>query len=171
MNSMHPTQTSEQLGVSNLKMVMRGLLIRCPACGHGNTHHRYFKMRPECPTCTLKFERIFGHSLGYIGLNTIVTFTATFLVILIGSLLTYQNEGGIPGLPLFLAALVTAVILPTLFLPVTHTLWTAFDLIWRPLKPGEIDPRFIKVDPEAGAWFDPSSPDTSDTSDTSDTPE
>lgn len=152
MASKKPIQTSEQLGVSNIKMCFRGLFVRCPACGGGKTHEKIFTMREECPTCTLKFERIFGHSLGYIGLNTIVSFTATFFVILIGAIFTYDSAGGIPTWPLIGAALVTAVILPIVFLPAAHTLWTAFDLIWRPLKPGEIDPRFIKVDPEVGAW-------------------
>lgn len=131
-------------------MVIRGLFVRCPACGGGKVHNRVFKMKATCPTCTLKFERIFGHSLGYVGLNTIVTFTATFFVILIGSILTYQD--GIKVGPLIAATLCTTIILPILFLPTAHTLWTAFDLIWRPLEPGEIDPRFIKIDPEGGAW-------------------
>ena len=41
---------------------------------------------------------------------------------------------------------------PILFAPGSRTTWTAIDLIMRPLTPGEIDPRFIKVDPEAGPW-------------------
>lgn len=147
-----PIQTSEQLGVSNVKMCIRGLFVRCPACGGGHTHTRYYKMQDECPTCTLKFERIFGHSLGYIGLNTIVSFTATFFVVLIGSIISYYRTGDIPAGPLIGAAVATAALLPIIFLPVAHTLWTAFDLIWRPLRPGEIDPRFIKVDPEVGPW-------------------
>jgi uncharacterized protein (DUF983 family) len=146
-----PIQTSEQLGVSNARMLWRGLLRRCPACAERHTHASWFTMLPECPQCSLKFERIFGHSLGYIGLNTVVTFTATFFVILIGSLITRPD---IAVVPLILAALVTAVGLPLAFVPSAHTTWTAIDLIARPLEPGEIDPRFVKVDPEAGAWLD-----------------
>ena len=43
---------------------------------------------------------------------------------------------------------VTAVVGPLLFFPSSRMMWTALDLLMRPLGPGEIDPRFVKVDPE-----------------------
>lgn len=144
-----PVQTSTQLGVSNTKMLWRGLIRHCPACGCSDTHSSYATMRDECPECSLKFERIFGHSIGYIGLNTVVTFSVTFMVLLVGSILTRPD---IPVVPLAIATVLSAVVLPTLFLPSAHTMWTAIDLAIRPLTPGEIDPRFVKVDPVAGEW-------------------
>ena len=111
-----PVQTSTQLGVSNTRMLWRGLITCCPACGGRRTHRRYATMLDSCPQCSLRFERIFGHSLGYIGLNTIVTFSATFLVLLVGAIIT-QPE--IPVAPLLVASLATAGILPVLFLPAT----------------------------------------------------
>lgn len=106
-------------------------------------------MLDECPQCSLKFERIFGHSIGYIGLNTVVTFGVTFVVLLVGSIATRPD---IPVVPLLIATVFSAGVLPILFLPSAHTMWTAIDLIARPLTPGEIDPRFVVVDPEVGAW-------------------
>lgn len=144
-----PVQTSTQLGISNTKMLWRGFLRRCPACGGRKTHSSYTTMLNECPQCSLKFERIFGHSIGYIGLNTVVTFAATFAVLLVGSIATKPD---IPVVPLLLATLFTAGVLPVLFLPSAHTMWTAIDLAVRPLTPGEIDPRFIEVDPVVGSW-------------------
>lgn len=144
-------QTSEQLDVSNVRMLWRGLIRRCPACGGRPTHSSYATMLARCPQCDLRYERIFGHSLGYIGLNTVVTFGATFLVLLVGSIATLPD---IPVVPLIVAILVTSVVLPVVFLPSAHTMWTAIDLIARPLEPGEIDPRFVRVDPEAGKWRD-----------------
>lgn len=146
-----PVQTSEQLDVSNARMLWRGFLRRCPACGGRPTHSSYATMLSRCPQCDLRYERIFGHSLGYIGLNTVVTFAATFVVLLVGSLLTFPD---IPVVPLIVAIVTTSVGLPALFLPSAHTMWTAIDLIARPLEPGEIDPRFVRVDPEAGKWRD-----------------
>lgn len=144
-----PVQTSTQLGVSNSKMMWRGFLRRCPACGGRPTHSSYATMLEECPQCSLKFERIIGHSLGYIGLNTVVTFSVTFAVLLVGSIVTQPN---IPVVALLIATVGSAVLLPLAFLPSAHTMWTAMDLAMRPLTPGEIDPRFIVVDPEVGAW-------------------
>lgn len=146
-----PVQTSEQLQVSNTRMLWRGFLRRCPACGGKPTHSSYATMLARCPTCDLRYERIFGHSLGYIGLNTVVTFSVTFIVLLVGSLLTFPD---IAVVPLLIAMGVTTLVLPVLFLPSAHTMWTAVDLIARPLAPGEIDPRFIEVDPEVGRWDD-----------------
>ena len=118
--------------------------VRCKACWTS-----YGGELKECPQCSLRFERIFGHSLGYIGLNTVVTFAATFLVLLVGSIATQPD---IPVVPLLIATVVSAGVLPVVFLPSAHTTWTAIDLIMRPLTPGEIDPRFIKVDPVVGSW-------------------
>jgi len=146
-----PVPTSEQLGVSNTRMLWRGFLRRCPACGNRTTHSSYATMLPECPQCALKFERIVGHSIGYIGLNTVVTFAVTFAVLLVGSVATQPD---IPVVPMLIATLLSAVVLPIVFLPSAHTMWTAIDLAIRPLTPGEIDPRFIRVDPELGSWTD-----------------
>ena len=74
-----------------------------------------------------------------------VTFTATFVVLLVGAITLRPH---IPFWPLVALALVPAGILPVVFLPSSHTLWTAIDLMMRPLTSGEIDPRFIVVDPE-----------------------
>ena len=144
-----PVPTSEQLGVSNSRMLWRGLLRQCPACATRDAHVSYTTMRSECPECSLKFERIFGHSLGYIGLNVTVTFTLTFLVLLVGAIITQPD---IPIWPMVGLMVLSAVVFPAVFLPSAHTMWTAIDMIARPLEPGEIDPRYIEVDPEAGDW-------------------
>lgn len=136
--------TCAQLGVSNSRMLWRGILQRCPACGAGQTHRRWFHFIERCATCDLRFERIEGHSIGYIGLNTIVTFTTTFIVLL-G--LTIASHPHVTAMPLVIGSVASALVLPVLFLPSSHTLWTAIDLIFRPLKADEIDPRFVVIDP------------------------
>jgi len=140
---MDPT-TSVQLDCTPTRLVLRGLFHRCPVCGHGGVIVRWFGIVDRCPTCSFKFERVDGQMVGYIGLNTIVCFTATFLVLIVGSVLMVPD---IQPVPLVLAALVPAGLGPVLFLPSSRTMWTAIDLLLRPLQPGEADPRFIKVDP------------------------
>lgn len=144
-----PVQSAEQLGVTNTRLLLRGLAVRCPACGHRHTHETFGRMREQCLECSLRFERIEGHSMGYIGINTIVTFGITFFVVLIGAIATVPD---VPAWPLAIAAMASAGLIPLLFLRSAHTLWTAMDLIMRPLRPGEIDPRYIVVDPEGGRW-------------------
>lgn len=126
-------------------MIRRALALRCPVCGERTLIRRWFGIVERCPTCDLKVERIEGHMLGYVGLNTIVCFTLTFLVILVGALLTVPD---VPGWPLLLVALVPAALGPVLFFPFSRTLWTAIDLLLRPLGAGEVDPRYVLVDPD-----------------------
>ncbi|MEZ5321325.1 MAG: hypothetical protein R2698_04475 [Microthrixaceae bacterium] len=149
MNLPEPLPTSRQIGVGNLRMMLRGTVGRCPVCGGGHLHRRWFTLVDRCPQCSLRFERIFGHSIGYIGLNTMVTFTATFFVLLIGSILMIPD---IRARPLLIAGLCSSFLLPLLFHPASHTLWTAIDLAMRPLRTGEVDPRYVVVDPEVGDW-------------------
>ena len=60
----HQTQTYEQLGISNSRLLIRGLFVRCPACGAGRTHKSWTKMNQRCHRCSLRFERIIGHDFG-----------------------------------------------------------------------------------------------------------
>ena len=125
-------------------ILLRGLFAHCPACGGRHIFHRWFHMAERCPTCTLRFERVEGHWIGSIGTNTMVIFTTMFVVLLSVTLLSYPNTPG----PWFLwTSIGIAVLGPILFLPPSRMLWTAIDLLMRPLRPGEIDPRFVKTDP------------------------
>jgi uncharacterized protein (DUF983 family) len=133
-----------QLGVSNATLLWRGARLKCPACGGGGVIVRWFGIVDRCPTCSLRIERIEGHSLGYIGLNTIAVFALTFAVLIVTSIAMVPN---IRVGPLLVAALAPALVGPVLFAPGCRTIWTAIDLILRPLRPGEIDPRYVVVDP------------------------
>lgn len=105
---------------------------------------RWFQMEPRCPTCTFMFERVEGHWIGSLGLSTTVVFGVMLLVLLIGSLAGYPHP---PFHQLLVAEITIALVGPLLFFPSSRMVWTAIDLLMRPLKPGEIDPRFVVVDP------------------------
>jgi uncharacterized protein (DUF983 family) len=134
-----------QIDVRPTVMLARGLVHRCPACGGGHIFHRWFRMEQRCPTCTLLFERVEGHWIGSLGLNTTVVFGTMLIVLLAGSLIGYPHP---PYGALLIAEISIALIGPMLFFPSSRMLWTAMDLLMRPLRPGEIDPRYVKVDPE-----------------------
>ena len=113
----------------------RGFLRRCPVCGQGGLFHRWFTIVERCPRCSLRFERIEGHWLGALGVNTIVTFVALFAVVVVGLVLSYPDFDAI--WVVLLAGVGTAVLVPLLFFGSARTLWTAVDLCMRPLAPGE----------------------------------
>ena len=133
-----------QLGVRPSSMLARGLLGRCPACSGRGIFRRWFAMETRCPTCTLLFERVEGHWIGSLGLNTTVVFGLMLVVLLAGTLIGYPDP---PIAALLVAEVSIALIGPLLFFPSSRTLWTAMDLLMRPLRPGEIDPRYVVVDP------------------------
>jgi uncharacterized protein (DUF983 family) len=136
--------TEVQLGVSNARLIRRGLLLQCPACGQRGLIVKWFGIRDRCPTCDLQVDRIEGHYIGYIGLNMMVCFTLTFIVLMIGTIVMIPN---IHPWTLLAFAAIPGVLGPVLFAPGSRTTWTAIDMAMRPLRPGEIDPRFVKVDP------------------------
>lgn len=102
-------------------------------------------MVERCPQCDLRFVRTEGHMIGYIGLNMMVTFTLTFFVLMAGVLMTKPD---IHAVPLGVAATLSAGVFPFAYAPSSRTMWTAVDLIMRPLEAGEVDPRFVRVDPD-----------------------
>lgn len=119
------------------RVLARGLLRRCPVCGSGSLFTRWFVLAERCPGCRLRFQRIEGHWLGALGLNTIVSFTALFVVVVASLVLDHPDyHSG----RLAVVAVVTAVVVPLVFYPSSKTMWTAIDVLMRPLEPGEADP-------------------------------
>lgn len=119
------------------RTLWRGLTRRCPVCGQGNLFTRWVQMTERCPRCSLGFERVEGHFIGAIGINTIVSFGALLVAVVVGAVVTYPE---IPVAPLVAVCLTVAIVVPLGFYPSSKTLWTAIDLLMRPLEPGEADP-------------------------------
>jgi uncharacterized protein (DUF983 family) len=127
------------------RLLRRGLALRCPLCGGGGLFRRWFTMVDRCPRCSFPLERIEGHWLGALGMNTIVSLTAVLVVLIGGFALTYPDGSTV----LALAAIVgTAIVVPLAFFPFSKTLWSAIDLAMRPLEPeDDVDPRWIPPTP------------------------
>ncbi len=120
--------------VTHGRMLLRGLARRCPLCGQGKLFRRWFSLTERCPRCHLRFERIEGHWLGALGLNTIVSFTTLFVVVVVGLVLSHPDY---ETAPLLVAAVTTAIVVPLVFFPSSKMMWTAIDLCMRPLEAGE----------------------------------
>jgi len=91
-------------------------------------------MQPRCRTCGYRWQRQPGFSLGATTVNTIVTFGLFGLVILVGCIATYPD---IATVPILVASLAIAVVVPVAFYPLSYTIWAAIDLAMRPLEPAE----------------------------------
>ena len=120
----------------------RGMTKRCPACGQGHLFQRWINMAEVCPRCGLHFERIEGHWIGAVGINTIVSFGAVLIATVVGLVSTFPD---FPVGPLMLANLTVAIIVPLFFYPFSRTVWTGVDIAMRPLEPHEVD--WTQVEP------------------------
>jgi uncharacterized protein (DUF983 family) len=124
------------------RLLARGLARRCPVCGASGLFRRWFVLQERCPRCNFRLEqRIEGHWLGSLGINTIVSFGALAVTMAVGLAIAYP-EGDLG--PLLVAAVAVAVLVPLAFFPFSKTLWSAIDLAMRPLEPDDdVDPRWI----------------------------
>jgi uncharacterized protein (DUF983 family) len=123
------------------RLLWRGVTKRCPLCGGGRLFKGWFTMKDRCPRCAFPLERIEGHWMGALGMNTIVSFGALFLTIAVGLAISYPD---VPTVGLMIAAVTVAIVVPVVFFPFSKTLWSAIDLAMRPLEPDDdVDPDWL----------------------------
>lgn len=123
-------------------MVGRALRLRCILCG-SNGVFRGWRMAERCPRCNLKFEREQGQFVGAVGINTIVSFGAILIALILGFVITWPDPQPIP---ILIEVVAVALIVPALFFPMSKGIWGTFDLLTEPLHEGEARP---------GPWSEP----------------
>ncbi|MDQ4144781.1 MAG: DUF983 domain-containing protein [Actinomycetota bacterium] len=115
-------------------LVRRALLRRCPVCGGSKIFAGWFKLKPNCPTCSYRFERESGYWVSAIIVNTAVT-EALFGLFFVGVLIATFPD--VSWGPVLLVGALTNVIFPVFFFPLSKTLLMAFDLWVNPLNASE----------------------------------
>jgi len=134
-----PQPTAAPLSVS--RMLWRGLWRRCPLCGSRGAFSSWFTKKDRCPRCHFPLKREEGHWIGALGMNTVVTFGALALTLLVNILVMWEDRR---AAPLFISCFAVAAIVPLAFFGSSQTLWSAIDLAMRPLEPDDdVDPRWI----------------------------
>jgi hypothetical protein len=93
-------------------------------------------MNEHCHHCGLKFERIEGHWIGAIGINTIVSFGILLGSMVVSFIVTFPD---IPVVPLMIGHALLGLVAPIVFFPISRTLWTGIDIAMRPLEAHEVD--------------------------------
>jgi uncharacterized protein (DUF983 family) len=110
-------------------LLIRALLLRCPACGSAGLFTSWFAMRTACPGCGLVMEREEGYFLGAMMFNLVFS-ELLFVALLTGVVLwTWPDP---PWDALWIGGVLGMVLFPLLFYPLSKTLWLAFDLLFRP---------------------------------------
>ncbi len=93
-------------------------------------------MKSSCERCGLVFERIEGHFIGAVGMNTIMSLGMLLVTLVVSLLVTFPD---IPVGRLVAINVAVAVVAPILFYPLSRMLWTGIDIAMRPLQPDEVD--------------------------------
>ncbi len=150
-----PEQSETPAGPGVGTLFWRGCTRACVACGQRKGLVRHMvALQPQCPNCGLRFERSAGHFVGAVGMNTIVSF-AQMAILIVAVFVIWGTD--FPMMPVVLGLSLELLIFSALFLPVSHTLWTAWDVWFEPLRPDEVD--WTKVNPNgAPATTEPSQP-------------
>lgn len=125
-------------------MLGRALRRRCPNCGAGGIFRSYFELHEHCPRCGLLFEREPGYWVGSMIIVTTITFALFILLFVGGMIVTWPDVpwGWLLGL-----SVAVNLIVPIVAYSRAKTIWSALDLSWHPLEPGEIDSAASRVDP------------------------
>lgn len=111
-----------------IRLLVRGLRLRCPRCGARSLFRTWFTMHERCAVCHLRFEREQGYFLGAIYIN----YGVTVVLALIGSFaLEYWSR---PSLTQQLVLWIGfCSLFPVVFFRHSRGLWLAFDYIFDPV--------------------------------------
>jgi uncharacterized protein (DUF983 family) len=107
--------------------LIRGLKLRCPACGLGQLYESFFRMRDVCPYCALVFAREQGYFIGAIYLNVVATESlifATYLALILARRITDQST--------YTILFTLALLLPVLFHRHARSIWLSVDHLLDP---------------------------------------
>ncbi len=118
-------------------MLARGLTKRCPLCGSGGLFTGWFRMRDRCPRCGYRFEREEGFFLGAYVVNLGITEGLLLLLGIVPCIIFLAANPDASLVPIIVSGLAAAVLAPLVFYPISKTLWSAIDLILRPVHAAE----------------------------------
>ncbi len=114
-------------------MLGRGLVKHCPRCGSGGLFEGWFKMVERCPRCGHRFEREEGFFLGAYVINLAIAQGLVIMLAVVPLIVRLAGDPDASILPFLVGGVAGAVIGPAVFYPWSKTIWTAFDLILRPV--------------------------------------
>jgi hypothetical protein len=115
-------------------MLGRALLKRCPLCGAGRLFTGWFRMKERCPGCGYAFEREEGFFLGAYVINLAVAQGMVILLAVVPLIVRLAGDPDASVAPFILGGIVGAVLAPIVFYPWSKSVWTAFDLMLRPVS-------------------------------------
>lgn len=122
------------------RLTGRALLLRCPRCGHGGILRDWFHLKERCPTCGLLLDR--GESSDYwLGAALFNLVAAELVSVIVAMTVVIALWPDVPWTAVEYGALALAIAMPLAFFPFARTIWLAWDLWFRPARPGDSEGR------------------------------
>jgi uncharacterized protein (DUF983 family) len=118
---------------TRMRMLGRALLKRCPICGAGRLFTRWFRMKERCPGCGYLFEREEGFFLGAYVINLAIAQGMVIFLAVVPLIVRLASDPDASIAPFLAGGAIGAVVGPLIFYPWSKTIWTAFDLMLRPV--------------------------------------
>ena len=115
------------------RVFARGARKRCPRCGERDLWVTWFRCKPRCPVCDLRFEQEEGGYLGAMVINYTVAFAFWIVMMAIAMALTVPF---IPVVPLIGASVAVLGGVPLWFYPRSKMLWAAVEFLTARSEPG-----------------------------------
>lgn len=113
-------------------MILRGLVRRCPFCGHRPIFDSRFKLKESCPSCGHRFNQEDGFYIGAYAINFAVTEGLLLLCLIPYIMISSANPDlRLDVVPFAVVALMLAVAGPIFFYPFSRSLWIALDMTLR----------------------------------------
>lgn len=119
-----------------LKLLGRGIRLRCPNCGQGKIRQSWLKLKPKCPVCGLRTDR--GEQdffLGGMMWNIVFAEGALVIAALLIGVITWPD---VPWTLMQWVGTTLMVIVPFLFYPFSLGFWLANDIWIRPITEAEM---------------------------------
>jgi uncharacterized protein (DUF983 family) len=127
----------EEMSVSRaLKLLGRGIRLRCPNCGKGHIRQSWFHLRPRCPVCGLRTDR--GEEdffLGGMMWNIVFSEGVLLVVGLVVGIATWPD---VPWTLIQWVGIALMAVTPFLLYPFSLGFWLANDIWIRPVTPEEL---------------------------------
>ena len=120
-----------------VRLLVRGLCLRCPRCGARSLCRTWFTMHERCFACQLRFEREQGYFLGAMYIN----YGVTVVLALIGSF-TLEWWTAVSLAQQLLLWIGFCSLFPVVFFRHSRGLWLGLDHIFDPVEdeePGDGD--------------------------------
>jgi uncharacterized protein (DUF983 family) len=120
-----------------LKLLGRGIRLRCPNCGEGHLLLSWFRLRPNCPVCGLRTDR--GEEDFFLGgMMWNIVFSEGVLLVM-GILVGIATWPDVPWTLMQWVGVALMAITPFLLYPFSLGFWLANDIWIRPVMPEELE--------------------------------